>query len=77
MSSLLSLALPAELPTHHFDDVVALGEGRRHRRLVRWGACCASAREGHALQGPKREMALPAEPGWLEIAFPLRTVAVG
>jgi DNA-binding transcriptional MerR regulator len=33
------------------------------------------AREGHALQGPKREMPLPAQPGWLEISFPFRAVA--
>ena len=32
-------------------------------------------REGHALQGPKREMPVPAEPGWLEISFPFRAVA--
>jgi DNA-binding transcriptional MerR regulator len=34
-------------------------------------------REGQTLQGPKRELALPAEPGWLEIAFPFRAVAAG
>jgi len=34
-------------------------------------------REGHVLQGPKREMPVPGEPGWLEIAFPFRPVATG
>ena len=34
------------------------------------------AREGHALQGPKREMPVPAQPGWLEISFPFRAVAL-
>jgi DNA-binding transcriptional MerR regulator len=33
--------------------------------------------ERQTLQGPKREMTLPAEPGWLEIAFPFRDVAAG
>jgi hypothetical protein len=32
-------------------------------------------RHGHALQGPKREMTVPAEPGWLEISFPFRAGA--
>lgn len=32
-------------------------------------------REGHALQGPKREMPVPGQPGWLEISFPFRALA--
>jgi len=48
------------------DDAAELG----YRTLRDW-----MAREGHALLGPKREMALPAQPGWLEISFPFRAVA--
>lgn len=31
------------------------------------------AREGHTLVGPKRELAVPSEPGCLDICFPFRT----
>jgi len=48
------------------DDSAELG----YRTLREW-----MAREGHALQGPKREMPLPEQPGWLEISFPFRAVA--
>jgi len=43
-----------------------------YRALRAW-----MVRERQTLQGAKREMALPADPGWLEIAFPFRTVAAG
>jgi len=48
------------------DDAAELG----YRTLRDW-----MTREGHALQGPKREMSIPSEPGWLEIAFPFRALA--
>ncbi|HET9157692.1 MAG TPA: MerR family transcriptional regulator [Myxococcaceae bacterium] len=50
------------------DDAAELG----YRTLSDW-----MTREGHALRGPKREMPLPAHPGWLEISFPFRAVAAG
>ena len=48
------------------DDAAELG----YRTLRDW-----MTRERHALQGPKREMSVPAEPGWLEISFPFRALA--
>ena len=51
------------------DDDAAAELG--YRALRDW-----MTREGHALQGPKREMAIPAEPGWLEISFPFRALAL-
>ena len=48
------------------DDAAELG----YRTLRDW-----MARQGHTLQGPKREMPMPAQPGWLEISFPFRAVA--
>lgn len=48
------------------DDTAELG----YRALRDW-----MTREGHSLQGAKREMPIPAEPGWLEISFPFRAVA--
>jgi len=48
------------------DDAAELG----YRTLRDW-----MAREGHTLQGAKREMPVPAQPGWLEISFPFRAVA--
>ena len=50
------------------DDSAEVG----YRVLREW-----MEREGHTLQGPKREMPIPAEPGWLEIAFPFRAVTAG
>jgi DNA-binding transcriptional MerR regulator len=50
------------------DDDAAAELG--YRTLRDW-----MAREGHALQGPKREMPVLAQPGWLEISFPFRAVA--
>ncbi len=50
------------------DDAAELG----YRTLRDW-----MSREGHSLHGPKREMPLPAHPGWLEISFPFRAVAAG
>ena len=58
----------ASVRTVDDDDAAELG----YRALRAW-----MTREGHSLQGPKREMSLPAEPGWLEIAFPFRAVASG
>ena len=58
----------ATVRTADDDDAAELG----YRALGQW-----MTREGHALQGPKREMFLPGEPGWLEIAFPFRAVAAG
>jgi DNA-binding transcriptional MerR regulator len=52
------------------DDDAAAELG--YRALRHW-----MARERHVLQGPKREMAVPGQPGWLEIAFPFRAVAAG
>jgi DNA-binding transcriptional MerR regulator len=52
------------------DDDDAAEEG--YRTLAGW-----MTREGHSLQGPKREMPLAAHPGWLEISFPFRAVAAG
>jgi DNA-binding transcriptional MerR regulator len=43
-----------------------------YRALRQW-----MTREGHVLQGPKREIAVPGQSGWLEIAFPFRAVAAG
>jgi DNA-binding transcriptional MerR regulator len=50
------------------DDAAEVG----YRALRHW-----MTREGHVLQGPKREMPVPGQPGWLEIAFPFRSVAAG
>jgi DNA-binding transcriptional MerR regulator len=50
------------------DDDAAAELG--YRTLRDW-----MAREGHTLQGAKREMPVPAQPGWLEISFPFRAVA--
>jgi DNA-binding transcriptional MerR regulator len=52
------------------DDDAAAELG--YRALRNW-----MTRQGHVLQGPKREMPVPGQPGWLEIAFPFRSVAVG
>ena len=51
------------------DDDAAAELG--YRRLRDW-----MVRESHVLQGPKREMPVPAQPGWLEISFPFRAVAL-
>jgi DNA-binding transcriptional MerR regulator len=61
----LPAAEVATVRTVDDDDAAELG----YRTLRDW-----MAREGHALQGPKREMTLPAQPGWLEISFPFRAV---
>lgn len=63
----LSAAEVATVRTVDDDDAAELG----YRTLKDW-----MTREGHALQGPKREMILPAHPGWLEISFPFRAVAL-
>jgi hypothetical protein len=55
---------------HTVDDDAPAELG--YRALRAW-----MVRERQTLQGPKREMALPAEPGWLEIAFPFRTIGIG
>jgi DNA-binding transcriptional MerR regulator len=49
------------------DDDAAAELG--YRTLREW-----MSREGHVLQGPKREMPVQAEPGWLEISFPFRAL---
>ena len=58
----------ATVRTVYDDDAAELG----YRTLADW-----MTREGHSLRGPKREMPLPAHPGWLEISFPFRAVAAG
>jgi DNA-binding transcriptional MerR regulator len=55
---------------HTVDDDAPAELG--YRALRAW-----MVHERQTLQGPKREMALPAEPGWLEIAFPFRGAAAG
>jgi len=62
----LPAAEVATVRTVDDDDAAELG----YRALRDW-----MTREGHSLQGPKREMPLPAEPGSLEISFPFRAVA--
>jgi len=62
----LPAAEVATVRTVDDDDAAELG----YRRLRDW-----MTREGHVLQGPKREMSLPSHPGWLEIFFPFRAVA--
>ena len=62
----LPAAEVATVRTVDDDDAAELG----YRALRDW-----MAREGHVLQGPKREMVLLAHPGWLEISFPFRPVA--
>jgi DNA-binding transcriptional MerR regulator len=64
----LPAAEVASVRTVDDDEPAELG----YRALRAW-----LARERQTLQGAKREMALPADPGWLEIAFPFRTVAAG
>jgi DNA-binding transcriptional MerR regulator len=58
----------ASVHTPDDDEPAELG----YRALRAW-----MVRERQTLQGAKREMTLPAEPGWLEIAFPFRAVAEG
>ena len=58
----------ASIRTVDEDEPAELG----YRALRTW-----MEQEGRTLQGPKREMPVPGEPGWLEIAFPFRAVATG